>query len=125
MGLTSALRTQFNQVVVALTKWDQADQLQKLVALAKHLRVETNALYQQVNPLLGAKLLPCLNVAIKFKARNLNRFEGSKNPRRCCFFFCEVLRVPFLALPLIFVVSSATIAYLPPLVDTIAYFPLN
>ena len=26
--------TQFNQVVVALTKWDQSDQLQKLVALA-------------------------------------------------------------------------------------------
>ena len=68
MRLTRALRTQFNQVVVALTKRDQADQLQKLVALAEHLRVKANALYQQVNPLLSAELLACLNVAIKFKA---------------------------------------------------------
>jgi hypothetical protein len=58
---TCALRTQFNQVVVALTKRDQADQLQKLVALAKHLRVKANALYQQVNPLFRAELFACLN----------------------------------------------------------------
>ena len=88
MRLARALGAKFNQVVVAFTKWDQADQLQKLVALAKHLRVKANALYQQVNPLLGAKLLACLNVAIKFKARDLDRLR--KTSQRVGHFILKV-----------------------------------
>ena len=68
MRLARALGAKFNQVVVAFTKWDQADQLQKLVALAKHLRVEANALYEQVDPLFRAELFSCLNITVKFES---------------------------------------------------------
>ncbi len=46
----------FDQVVVALAKRDQADQLDQLAALAEHLRVESDALHKQVDPLVDGIL---------------------------------------------------------------------
>ncbi|MNQ91391.1 hypothetical protein D3C85_1067700 [compost metagenome] len=70
--LAGALRPQLDQVVIALAERDKADKLSKLIALAEHLRIETYALDQQVNPLISGELLTCLQIAVEIKAGNLN-----------------------------------------------------
>ena len=54
VGLAGALWPQLDQVVVALAEGDQAHQLHQLAAPAEQLRVEADALHQQVDPLVGA-----------------------------------------------------------------------
>ena len=72
VGLAGPLGAQLDQVVVALAERDKADKLSKLIALAEHLRIETYALDQQVNPLISGELLTCLQIAVEIKAGNLN-----------------------------------------------------
>ncbi|MNG17443.1 hypothetical protein D3C84_1014310 [compost metagenome] len=85
VGLAGAFWPQFDQVVVTLAERDQADQLQQLVTLTEHLRVEANTLNQQIDPLIRGELLTRLQVALEVEPRDLDRLERSQNPRRCRF----------------------------------------
>ena len=69
VGFTRPLGAKFNKVVVPLAKRDQADQLGQLAAPPKHLRVKADTLDQQVNPLIGAELLPRGNVGVIVEVR--------------------------------------------------------
>jgi hypothetical protein len=42
----------------------------ELVALAEHLRIEADALDQQVDPLIGRELLAGLQIAVEIKGRS-------------------------------------------------------
>ena len=69
VGFTRSLGAKFNKVVVPLAERNQSDQLRQLAAPSEHLRVKADALYQQVNPLIGAELLPRGNVGVIVEVR--------------------------------------------------------
>jgi hypothetical protein len=52
----------------------------QLAALAEHLRVEADALHQQVDPLVGGELLAGLDVAVEIEVGELDRLEGRQDP---------------------------------------------
>src|SRR5690606_31712610 len=82
-----SLGAKLDQVVVALAKRDQADQLGQLAALAEHLRVEADALHQQVDPLVGGELFAGLNIAVEIEMGELDRLEGRQDPGAGAFVF--------------------------------------
>ena len=55
VGLTGALRSEFDQVVVALDEWDQADELEEFPSPAEALGVESDRLHEQIDPFGGAE----------------------------------------------------------------------
>jgi hypothetical protein len=86
-----SLWAKFDQVVVALAKRDQADQLGQLAAAAEHLGIEADALDQQVDPLVGGELLAGLHIAVKIEMGQLDRLEGRQDPGSGVLVFTELI----------------------------------
>ena len=80
VALARALGSQFDQVIVALAVRHQAHQLQQLSSAPKERRIEADALHQQVDPLVGGKGAPGLQVLAKVKTRKLDRLERVEDP---------------------------------------------
>ena len=91
VGFAGSLGAKFNQVVVTFAKRDQADQLGQLAALAEHLRVEADALHQQVDPLVGGELFAGFNIAVEIEMGELDRLEGRQDPRAGAFVFGKLI----------------------------------
>ena len=82
MGFTGALRAQFDHVVIALHKRDQAHQLQKLAAPPEGFRIEPDALHQDVDPLICGEGRTCGLKPLKVDLGNLDRLDGLQDPGR-------------------------------------------
>lgn len=63
----------------------------QLAALAEHLRVEADALHQQVDPLAGGELFAGFNIAAEIEMGELDRLEGRQDPGAGAFVFGKLI----------------------------------
>jgi len=80
MRFTSTLGSQLDQVVVPLTIWYQPGKLHQLQTSAHEFRIESDALDQQIYPLIAGKLRAFCQEAIHIKAGHLDRLDGVQQP---------------------------------------------
>ena len=80
MRLAGPLGTEFHQVVVALNEGNQTHQVEEFGPGAEHGGVETDGLDEQIDPLLGAKLLPGTGIGLQVQAGELDGLERVKPP---------------------------------------------
>ena len=75
MALTCSLGAKFHQVKVVLNMREQTTQADKLLSSVHNVRIQSDSMYQEINPFICRELLPLCDVILYINVGYLNGFQ--------------------------------------------------